>query len=236
MWFNFLVNPMAAPRTDDTRSAILQAAVAEFAREGEAGARTDAIARAAGVNKALIHYYFSTKDELYGAVLDEVFTGLVGRFLQVLQGPGTPGERLLRYFLAHFDHLASAGAFTRLLGHEMVRARAGQATRIARIADIAFRPLNGVLTALLAEGAHSGELRALDPAPVIISLTGVNTFYFISAPFQREISGVDPRDPGRMARQRLALLDIAASVLFSEPESGRILAARVHSETPAPEV
>ena len=51
----------------------------EFSREGVAGARTDAIARAAGVNKALLYYYFKDKETLYGAVLDQVFGGLTGQ-------------------------------------------------------------------------------------------------------------------------------------------------------------
>ncbi len=59
-------------RPEETRTAILQAAVREFAREGIAGARTDAIARAAKVNKALLYYYYRDKDALYGAALDQV--------------------------------------------------------------------------------------------------------------------------------------------------------------------
>ena len=53
-----------------TRDAILEAALNEFATEGLAGARTDHIARAAGVNKALLYYYYEDKETLYGAVLD----------------------------------------------------------------------------------------------------------------------------------------------------------------------
>ena len=59
-----------------SRDAILQAALAEFAQEGLAGARMDAIAAAAGVNKALLYYYFHDKDTLYGAVLDRFFLGM----------------------------------------------------------------------------------------------------------------------------------------------------------------
>ena len=55
---------------DLSRKAILQAALVEFAQEGLAGARVDAIAEAAGVNKALLYYYFHDKESLYGAVLD----------------------------------------------------------------------------------------------------------------------------------------------------------------------
>src|SRR5437016_9959890 len=70
-------------RPEESRAAILQAAVREFAREGIAGARTDAIARAAHVNKALLYYYFKDKETLYGAVLDQVFGGLTASIEEV---------------------------------------------------------------------------------------------------------------------------------------------------------
>ena len=220
------------PKPDDSRGAILRAAIAEFAEQGEAGARTDAIAQAAGVNKALIHYYFGTKEALYAAVLEEVFTGLAERFRQLLNGPGSPGERLLRYYLAHFDHLAGSNSFARLLGHELMRARAGQSTRISQIVSICFAPLHAALVATLDAGMASGELRRLDPGHAVLSLTGANDFYFISAPFFREITGRDPRDPAMLARQRPALLDFAATILFSDPAAGRTLAQRILSPAP----
>ena len=62
-------------KPEETREAILKAALKEFAQEGLAGARTDAIARSAGVNKALLYYYFDDKETLYGAVLDPSLRG-----------------------------------------------------------------------------------------------------------------------------------------------------------------
>ena len=61
---------------EKTRAAILKAALEEFAHEGVTGARTDEIARRAGVNKALLYYYFKDKEGLYAAALDQVFSGL----------------------------------------------------------------------------------------------------------------------------------------------------------------
>ena len=61
---------------EKTRAAILNAALEEFAHEGVTGARTDEIARSAGVNKALLYYYFKDKDGLYAAVLEQVISGL----------------------------------------------------------------------------------------------------------------------------------------------------------------
>ncbi len=59
---------------EHSRRAILEAAMREFAELGVDGARTDSIARSAGVNKALLYYYFHNKESLYGAVLDDVFS------------------------------------------------------------------------------------------------------------------------------------------------------------------
>src|SRR5271169_1063615 len=93
-------------RPEQSRAAILQAAIREFAREGVAGARTDAIARAAKVNKALLYYYFKDKDALYGAVLDRVFSGLIACVGEVLSRDLPPREKLLAYAGAHFDYIA----------------------------------------------------------------------------------------------------------------------------------
>ena len=79
---------------EKSRAAILKAAVREFAREGVAGARTDAIARSAGVNKALLYYYFKDKEALYQAVLDEVFSGVRAAIQNALSQDLPPRERL----------------------------------------------------------------------------------------------------------------------------------------------
>src|SRR5689334_6414136 len=84
-------------RPEESRAAILEAAVHEFSREGVAGARTDAIARAARVNKALLYYYFKDKDTLYGAVLDQAFGGLTSTLLKILDLDLPPREKILAY-------------------------------------------------------------------------------------------------------------------------------------------
>src|ERR1700761_5741079 len=91
-----------------SRNAILRAALAEFAQEGLAGARVDAIAEAAGVNKALLYYYFRDKDTLYEATLDSFFAPLHERMVIVWQQPGSAGERFLRYIRQHFDSIAES--------------------------------------------------------------------------------------------------------------------------------
>src|SRR5438045_4380445 len=81
-------------KPEQSRAAILKAAVREFAREGVAGARTDAIARSAGVNKALLYYYFKDKEALYQAVLDEVFSGVRSAIQNALSQEDRKSTRL----------------------------------------------------------------------------------------------------------------------------------------------
>src|ERR1700690_3534636 len=91
----------------ESRAAILQAAAREFAEHGIAGARTEAIAREASVNKALLYYYFKDKETLYGAVLDDVFSGLKATVFRALDGDQPPREKILAYVGAYFDFIAS---------------------------------------------------------------------------------------------------------------------------------
>ena len=90
-----------------SRRAILEAAAAEFANEGIAGARIDAIAAAAGVNKALLYYYFQDKETLYGAVLEQTFQGLLEDLVRILDTDRSAGYKVLAYALTHFNHVAA---------------------------------------------------------------------------------------------------------------------------------
>src|SRR5271156_6649629 len=126
-------------RPEKSRAAILRAAVGEFAEHGIAGARTDAIARAARVNKALLYYYFKDKDALYEAVLDHVFSGLRARVMPVLDSKLPPREKILQYLGSYSDCLAAKPRFPRVVQGEWLRSRVG-AARMQRIAKSYFRP------------------------------------------------------------------------------------------------
>src|ERR1700682_3357617 len=118
---------------EKTRAAILTAALEEFAHEGAAGARTDEIARRAGVNKALLYYYFKDKEGLYAEDLEQVFSGLLERAMPVLERTDLPPrKRLLLYAQTHFDYIASSPAHSRLVQREFMRAAGRTASPGAR--------------------------------------------------------------------------------------------------------
>ena len=206
-------------RPEQSRTAILRAAVQEISREGLAGARIDSIARAAGVNKALLYYYFQDKDALYNAVLDQVFGGLTAAVLEALSRRLPPRERLLAYVRSHFDYIASHPLYPRIVQDEMMRAGHKETAQLERIVQQYFRPLFVRLAALLAEGRATGEFRDVNPPDFIPSMISVITFHFTSAPVTRAMRGGDPFAPERLRERLAAVLDFISAALFVGPNS-----------------
>ncbi len=205
---------------EQTRQAILHAAIAEFSREGVAGARTDEIARAAKVNKALLYYYFRDKESLYGAVLDHAFGSIYPRLAAILESGLPCREKVLRYAEAHFEALAQNPSFCRLVHSEMGRAGREGSPHIRQLADRYISKLSVQLQRVLHEGMASGEFRRVDPLHFATSIPALNVFYFVAAPMIRAITGEEPLTPERIAARKAAVLDLLAHALFT-PEAKR---------------
>jgi TetR/AcrR family transcriptional regulator len=200
-------------RPEQSRAAILQAAVREFACEGVAGARTDAIARSAGVNKALLYYYFKDKESLYQAVLDEVFSGLRITIHDALAQKLPPRTRLIAYVRAHFDYIASNPLYPRIVQAEFLRA-GRDPSRIKHIAEDYFRPVFSQISGVLKEGIESGDFRPVNPIHFIPSMVSVIAFFFTTAPVMKAMTGLDPMSSEHMVERRAAVVDFISAALF----------------------
>ncbi|WP_395693278.1 TetR family transcriptional regulator [Nocardioides sp.] len=91
------------PGAPDTRAAILAAARSLFASAGYAGTSVRSVAAAAGVDAALVHHYFGTKDDLFIAALELPVDPRVVTRPVIEGGPDGAGERLMRLFAAVWD-------------------------------------------------------------------------------------------------------------------------------------
>jgi len=201
-------------RPEESRAAILKASVAEFAEHGVAGARTDAIARAAHVNKALLYYYFKDKDALYEAVLDHVFSGMRARVMPVLESKLPPRQKMLEYLGAYFDYIAANPRFPRVVQGEWMRSGAKGSARMQRVAKKYFRPIFERLAQVLREGIESGEFRAVNAMDFVPSVVGAIIFYFSAAPLMKTLMKVEPLSGERIRERRTFVLDFISAALF----------------------
>jgi TetR/AcrR family transcriptional regulator len=221
-------------RADLTRKAILRAAVREFSAHGLAGARTDAIAESAKVNKALLYYYFKSKSGLYAAAIEEVSGAVADRAFAALDPKHSAGERLLRTALSHFDHILTQRDFQSLMQQEMVRMRRGESDEMPALVKNVFKPLLGKLQEAVHEGIEKGELCEMDWLQVCYSALGANVLYFLSAPMMRMLLPFDPFKPAAIESRRKAAVQFLANALFVDRAHGARLARRVLAEMPMP--
>lgn len=202
---------LGAARHPDTVRRILRTAEEIFAERGLAGARTSAIARGAGVNQALLYYYFESKEELHRFTLEMLFTQLREQVTAAFKINVEPGERLLGYVNAYFDFVAAHPNYPRLVERELM----SRGPSLDGVVQKFFRPLHDRLTATIRSGIAHGEFRRVDPRNTVVTLIAMTVFYFAAAPVLGELWRCDPLKPRRVADRRRAVLDFLEHGLFT---------------------
>jgi TetR/AcrR family transcriptional regulator len=227
----------SSDRHAEKKQRLLKAALKEFAAEGLAGARTDRITETAGVNKAALYYYFGSKAELYEAAVEMSALQIRDSSLAVLADEAaTPGEKLMRTALNHFDRILTQREFQSLMQQEMIRLHKGESKTAETIVKKVFVPVIKVYEALVREGVASGELIAVDWLQMHLASLGANVFYFLSAPVWRMILDRDPLERTELVARRWGLLEFLGHAIFRDRERGMELAAKIFKDTPMPEI
>jgi TetR/AcrR family transcriptional regulator len=205
---------IAQARNPKTILRIVAAAESIFAEQGLDGARTDAIARAAGVNKALLYYYFESKEDLHRFTLRTLFGELRAQLELAMRGASksTPRKRLLNYVNGYLDFTQAHPNYPRLVQREVM----GRGPSLQSIVKSTFAPLQAALTKTIRDGITTGEFRPVDPQQTAVTIIAMTVFYFAAAPLLGEIWNCNPLAPARVAARRRSVLDFLEHGLFEE--------------------
>jgi AcrR family transcriptional regulator len=194
---------MARPRSD-IQPRIVTAARARFLAEGVDGASLREIARDAGTNIGMIVYYFPTKDDLFSAVVEEVYAGILGDMRTIL-GRDEPARERLR---GAFVRLGEASELELDVVQLMARESLSSSARLRRIVARFMRGHVPLVMATISDGVRNGELDASIPLPLIfLAALGLGVLPQIA----RRASRVLPifaslPDAGPLADMSIALL------------------------------
>jgi TetR/AcrR family transcriptional regulator len=202
-------------RSARTRAAILAAAADAFAGSGLAGARTDAIAAAAGVNKAMLYYYFKSKDKLYQAVVEEHFREFNRQALAVLTGEGSARAVLLEYVGLHFDFIRAQHRYACL--YQQIMMSGGP--HLKRLVRKYFSPRSLALRRLLERGVRDREFRPADHFHAAISIVALIVFYFSAAQVVRLLGHRDAYAAASLERRKQEVLEFIRYGLFANPQA-----------------
>ena len=195
-----------------TRRKLLIAARQEFARNGLAGARVDAIAAQAGVNKQLLYHYFGDKDAIYVAVLEWIYDE-IKQYEQSLNFNGLKPDRLMKKIVeSWFDYLSLHPDFVAIMDDES----RNQAVHIRGLQQLpAIGPLLlRIFSLTLAQGAREGVFRrGVNPTQLCISIGALSYFYFSGLPTLQAIFNKNLSTEPALRERRRHVVDFVMRAL-----------------------
>jgi TetR/AcrR family transcriptional regulator len=179
-----------APNADlETRERILEGAHAVFLRKGTASSRTQEIADEAGVNKALVHYYFGTKAALADAIFERALGTIMPRIFGILADPERSIEEKVPTIAQEQIDFHSARPY--LAGYLLSELHA-EPERIARLMTRRGGPVPlDVLRRQLREAAKAGKIRPISAEQFVVNLMGLLIFPFAIRPALMELLSLD---------------------------------------------
>lgn len=172
----------------------------------------DEIAVEAGVNKALLYYYYQSKEKLYEAVIEDHFREFNHRALEVLQEAGSAQSVLMEYVSLHFDFISARRRYASLY-HQLMTGGGKLAERLVRKY---FVPRSEAFGRLLDRGMRQGEFRRADRFHTAVSIVALIVFYFSAAEVIRMLGHVDAFSDANLMRRKQEVLDFIRHAIFRD--------------------
>ncbi len=174
------------------RDALLQAARAVMTEKGLPRVTAREVAARAGVQPALVNYYFGGKQGLLQAVTEAVASEMLDRLRRSVAAEGSVAERLRSLIQGWIAALAQDPYAPRLIVEQVLFA---DAAAIDDFVERFGRANLEALRSLFEEGRASGQTRGIEPMFLLPSLIGMCVFYFLAAPLQQRLFGVERITP-----------------------------------------
>lgn len=195
-----------------TRAAILRAATEEITAKGLTGARVDAIAERAGINKRMLYHYFGDKQGLYLAVLEHTYSAIRAAEIGLNLTELDPVAGMRKLVLFTWQYFIDHPEFLSLLATENMN-RAENLKQSQSIRPL-HRPLTGMIEELLQRGVKQGLFRkGVDPAELYITIAGLGFFYMQNRYTLSVIFGEDLSAPKRLDKRGEHIVEVVLAYL-----------------------
>lgn len=165
-----------------TEELILIAAKKVFIKSGMEGARMQEISNEAGINKALLHYYFRTKQKLFEAVFNKVFNKFLPKLDNILESEKTLEEKIELFVEQYINLIINNPHIPSFVLHELNRhpERLGQLIK-GKISKI---PL---FIQSIEKEIEKGKIKPIDPKHLIVNIIALCIFPFVARPILLEV-------------------------------------------------
>ena len=185
----------APPRDGDTERRILDGAHAVFMRHGTAGARMQEIAREAGVNSALLHYYFRNKERLADAVFQRAATQLLPNLVRILASDADLDAKVANVVELELTRLSETpylpGYVISELTHHPHRIQQLFASVVGMAPADVGALVRARLSAQIDERVRAGRMQPIDAEQFVVNLLALCIFPFAAKPMLTALLGLD---------------------------------------------
>ncbi|WP_293908305.1 TetR/AcrR family transcriptional regulator [Sphingobacterium sp. UBA5670] len=199
-------------RTDiSTEEKIKEAARVVFFKKGFAATRTRDIAEEAGINLALLNYYFRSKAKLFEIIMIETLTRFVNSIQTVVNEENTTlEEKLVKIASRYIDLLLEESEIPTFLVTEIRSNPAGLKAKFPMGQTI----INSVFFKQYQEAHKQGKIVERHPIHFMMNLIGLIVFPFIAKPMLLEVSGVPTSEFNKAMEERKKLIPIWLKVMM----------------------
>ena len=173
----------------NTEATILAAAKKMFVKHGLEGAKMQQIANEAGMNKALLHYYFRSKDKLFEAVLESVFSEIAPVIQRFYEGKIPFLEKISLFVETYIDLIKKNPFLPQFVFNELNRSP----QRLIKIMRSMGVNPQVIISQLKAE-VESGKIKPFDPMQLLVNILSLTIFPFIAKPILKGVILGDDED------------------------------------------
>lgn len=169
-----------------TEQRILDAARQVFMAKGLAGSRMQEIADQAGINKAMLHYYFRNKDQLFNAIFAEAAGKIMPRLHEIIHS-NTPLFEKIEQFTDHYITTILANP---LMPAFVLNELNQNPEQLANKLFGSMKPDTTPLLKQINEEIAAGKIRPVAPIQLVVNIMALCVFPFVGKPLLKEVMGI----------------------------------------------
>lgn len=198
IWLNYIVNFMNKTKDTSTESSILEAAKRIFQEKGMIGARMQEIANEAGINKALLHYYFRSKQLLFEAVFKKAFSMLALQLNAVINADTSICEKIKSFSHNYISFVIKHPYLPNFILQELNR----NPDFIQNLVKEKNFPNIAKFKEQVNEKVADGTLRNIKAEQLFINIMALNIFPFIGAPLLKGFINIGDKEYNQLIEER----------------------------------
>lgn len=170
-----------------TEETIFNAAQEEFIEKGFDGSRMQEIAKKAGINKALLHYYYRTKEKLFDAIFQKVFKSFMPGVFEAMQSDSSLFYKIEVFVSSYLKLISENPHIPSFVLHELnrnpERLTGLFATVLGAVKEKGFKKFAEAVNKEVAEG----KITPIEPEQLIVNIIGLCVFPVIARPIIQSV-------------------------------------------------